>query len=188
MDDDDRLVEALVDPDEDLRTIGAALQPGEEAVCPDGALAFIDDVALGLDRGYVLLIDYGAAGSAGGEPHGYRGHAVIEDLLADPGASDITSGVDFALIARRAESDGLITFQSTTQHDALMALGFERWTTAELIRQREMLDRRQGADAVRAWTGRSRASLLVDPSALGRMRWMLLATSGLAAPQWLSQR
>jgi NADH dehydrogenase [ubiquinone] 1 alpha subcomplex assembly factor 7 len=186
LDDDDRLVEMLTDPDEDLNAIGAGLQLDEEAAYPDGALAFIDEVALGLDRGYVLIIEYGAFGSAGGEPHGYRGHAVIEDLLADPGASDITSGIDFALIAGRAERDGLVAFQSTTQLDALMALGFERWAAAELQHQRELLDRRQGVDAVRAWTGRSRASLLVDPSALGRMRWMLLATSGLAAPQWLS--
>jgi NADH dehydrogenase [ubiquinone] 1 alpha subcomplex assembly factor 7 len=188
LDDDDRLVELLTDPDEDLHAIGAALQLDEEAVYPDGALTFIDEVASGLDRGYVLIIDYGALGSAGGEPHGYRGHAVIEDVLEDPGTSDITSGVDFALIAGRAERDGLVAFQSVRQHDALMALGFERWAAAELQRQHELLDRREGVDAVRAWTGRSRASLLVDPSALGRMRWMLLATSGLAAPQWLSCR
>jgi SAM-dependent MidA family methyltransferase len=184
--DDDRLVEMLAEPDEDLRAAGAALHVGEEAVHPEGALAFIDEVASGLDRGYALLIDYGAIGSAGGDPHGYRGHAVIEDLLADPGASDITSGIDFARMARRAEGDGLVAFRTATQHDALMALGFERWTTAELRQQGELLDRKEGVDAVRAWTGRSRASLLVDPSALGRMRWLLLATPGLAAPQWLS--
>ncbi|MDP9330237.1 MAG: SAM-dependent methyltransferase [Actinomycetota bacterium] len=183
--DDGRLVELLAEPDDDLRGIGAALQPGEEAVHPDGALAFIDEVASGLDRGYALLIDYGAVGSAGGDPHGYRGHTVIEDFLADPGASDITSGIDFALMARRAVANGLVAFQTLTQRDALMALGFERWITAELMRQREQLGRKEGADAVRTWTRRSRATLLVDPSALGRMRWLLLATSGLAAPQWL---
>jgi hypothetical protein len=35
------------------------------------------------------------------------------------------------------------------------------------------------------WSGRHRASLLVDPSALGRHRWLLLATPGLPAPGWL---
>ena len=58
-------------------------------------------------RGYALLIDYGAVGSPGGDIHGYRDHRVVEDVLADPGSSDITAGVDFALIARHAEERGL---------------------------------------------------------------------------------
>jgi hypothetical protein len=48
-----------------------------------------------------------------------------------------------------------------------------------------MLNRHEGLEAVRAWSGRSRASLLVDPSALGRLRWVLLATPGLHAPAWV---
>ena len=31
---------------------------------------------------------------------------------------------------------------------------------------------------------RSRATLLVDPSALGRFRWLLLASPGLPSPPW----
>jgi SAM-dependent MidA family methyltransferase len=155
------------------------------AVVPVGALAFIDRLASSLHRGYALLIDYGGVGTPGGDVHGYRDHRVIEDMLADPGSTDITSGVDFATIANHAERRGLVAFPTVTQHDALIALGFEQWLRGELERQTSQLDAREGMEAVRTWSARSRATLLVDPSALGHLRWLLLATPGLPAPDWI---
>ena len=156
-----------------------------ETLVPVGAFAFIDRLAHVITHGYALLIDYGAIGSSGGDIHGYRDHRVVEDVLADPGSSDITAGVDFALIARHAEENGLVSFPSATQHDALLALGFEAWLREALERQTALLEDRQGLEAVRTWSGRSRATLLVDPSALGRLRWLLLASPGLPPPHWL---
>ena len=158
---------------------------GVDAIEPVGSLVFVDRLATILTHGYALLIDYGAVGSTGGEIHGYRDHRVVEDVLADPGSTDITAGVDFARIAARAQERGLIAHPSVTQHDALVALGFESWLRAELERQTALLDARAGLEAVRTWSGRSRATLLVDPSALGRMRWLVLATPGLPRPDWL---
>ena len=158
---------------------------GGEMLVPVGAFAFIDRLARTLERGYALLIDYGAVGSPGGDIHGYRDHRVVEDVLADPGSSDITAGVDFASIARHAEERGLVAFPSITQHDALLALGFEAWQREELARQTALLADRDGLEAVRTWSGRSRATLLIDPSALGRLRWLLLASPGLPSPSWL---
>lgn len=157
----------------------------DAAVVPVGAFAFIEGLASSLHHGYALLIDYGGVGTPGGDVHGYRDHRVIEDMLADPGSTDITSGVDFAKIASHAEQRGLVAFPTVTQHDALIALGFERWLRGELERQTSQLDAREGMEAVRTWSARSRATLLVDPSALGRLRWLLLATPGLPAPDWL---
>ena len=159
--------------------------PTGETVVPVGAFAFIDRLEASLTQGYALLIDYWAAGSTGGEVHGYRDHRVVEDVLADPGSTDITAGVDLASIAAHAEGRGLVAFPSVTQHDALLALGFERWLREELERQTALLDARDGLEAVRTWGGRSRATLLVDPGALGRLRWLLLATPGLPEPPWL---
>jgi SAM-dependent MidA family methyltransferase len=156
-----------------------------ETLIPVGAFAFIDRLAQTLERGYALVIDYGAVGSPGGDIHGYRGHRVVQDVLTDPGSSDITAGVDFASIARRAEGRGLIAFPSITQHDALLALGFEGWQREELARQTTLLADRDGLEAVRTWSGRSRATLLIDQSALGRLRWLLLASPGLPSPSWL---
>jgi hypothetical protein len=44
---------------------------------------------------------------------------------------------------------------------------------------------RAGVEAVRAWAGRSRATLLVDPGRLGRLRWLVLAAGEAPAPDWL---
>lgn len=156
-----------------------------ETIEPVGAFAFVDRIATILLRGYALLIDYGAVGSTGGHIHGYRDHRLVEDLLADPGSTDITAGIDFARIASRAEECGLVAYPSITQHDALLALGFEAWLRDELGRQTALLDARDGLEAVRSWSGRSRATLLVDPTALGRIRWLVLATPDLPRPDWL---
>ncbi|MGH2681214.1 MAG: SAM-dependent methyltransferase [Actinomycetota bacterium] len=179
----DRFVEHLGDPSpgDDV-----PLADGEEAVRPDGAVAFLEEVAAKLAHpGYALLIDYGGVGEPGGQPHGYRAHRPVEDLLEQPGETDITCGLDFDLLGQHAEREGLIAFPNVTQRHALTALGFDQWVHEQLRSQADLLNRREGLDAVRAWSGRSRASLLVDPSALGRLRWLLLATPGLQGPTWV---
>jgi len=178
----DAFVEVLVAPEDELTQ--QAAEPGEQIV-PVGVLAFVDRLAETMTRGYALLIDYGGVGTTGGPVHGYRDHRVVEDVVADPGTTDITSGVDFGRIAAHARACGLTAYPSIAQHDALLALGFEDWFRAELSRQHDLLEARVGLEAVRVWSGRSRASILIDPAALGRLRWLLLATPGLPAPGWL---
>jgi SAM-dependent MidA family methyltransferase len=179
--DGDRLVEVEVPWD------GEPGPDGVETTVPDGALAFVDRLAEVLAPGYALLVDYGAVGSPGGEVHGYRAHTVVDDLFTDPGSADLTAGVDFAVLSRRAQERGLLAFPTVTQRAALVALGFADWTRAELAEQARLLDERDGRGAVRAWSGRSRATLLVDPTALGRLRWLVLASPGLAMPPWLER-
>ena len=188
--DGEALREVVVDIDDELadavmRVSASRVTSEGDLVVPVGAFAFVDRVAAALDPGASLLIDYGGVGSAGGEVHGYRGHRVVQDVLHAPGTTDITSGVDFGAIVRRARDAGLVAFGPVSQHDALMALGFERWLRDELARQHEQLDRREGIDAVRTWSGRSRATLLADPAALGRLRWLVLASAGFPAPEWI---
>jgi NADH dehydrogenase [ubiquinone] 1 alpha subcomplex assembly factor 7 len=193
--DDKRLREVLVEIDDDLASAmpsGATSQPNDDAagdlVVPVGAFAFVDRLARALDPGMALVIDYGGVGSTGGDVHGYRGQRVVADVLHAPGTADITSGVDFAAIVRRARDAGLVPFGPVSQHDALMALGFEAWLRDELARQQELLDRRDGIEAVRTWSGRSRATLLADPAALGRLRWLVLASPQISAPAWAGSR
>jgi SAM-dependent MidA family methyltransferase len=161
------------------------LMAGEERVVPVEALAFVDRIAPQLDRAYALFIDYGADDGPGGDPHGYRGQRVIEDVLADPGSADITAGVDFGAIARRAAGHGLTAFPTISQHDVLMRLGFDAWIRGEQQAQGELLASGRGIEAVRRWADRSRATILADPAHLGRLRWLLLASADLAAPSWL---
>jgi SAM-dependent MidA family methyltransferase len=178
------LVERRRPLDDELRaTLGDHATAGGDVVVPTGALSFVDHVAATLERGYTLLIDYG--GDASGPVHGYARHQPIEDVLQAPGAVDVTAGVDFGWIAERARERHLQAFPLATQSDVLLALGFESWLREELATQHDQLARGAGLDAVRTWSMRSRATMLVDPAALGRMRWLLLATEDLPAPAWL---
>jgi SAM-dependent MidA family methyltransferase len=128
-----------------------------------------------LERGYALLIDY-AASTGRRHVHGYRRQQVIEDVLADPGTTDITAGIDLDTVTGAVQRGNLRVEASATQRDALLALGFEAWIRDEQTRQSTLRDEGQGLDAVRAWSDRSRATLLAEPGGLGRLRWMLLAT------------
>ena len=125
----EHLVEVLVPAESGLL---ASTDTGRDRIAPVGALAFIDTLLRTIERGYALLIDYGGLGSTGGPVHGYRGHGVVEDVLANPGRTDITAGVDFELIASYAGSLGLTAFPSVTQRDALLALGLDRWLRGQL--------------------------------------------------------
>jgi SAM-dependent MidA family methyltransferase len=182
--DGETLVEHRVALEDELAGLLTGIDATGDVVVPVGILRFIDELAEALVRGYALLIDYGDE-SGGGAPHGYREHRIVEDLLAAPGAVDITAGVDLGWVARHAEHRGLHALPSVRQADALLALGFEPWMRDELARQQEQLADGRGLEAVRTWSARSRASLLVDPAALGRIRWLLLATPELPEPDWL---
>ncbi|HEU4354111.1 MAG TPA: SAM-dependent methyltransferase [Actinomycetota bacterium] len=182
---DDRLVEVEAPCDDDLAALAPPLEQDEEATVPVTALELVDTLGTVLRRGYALFVDYGSADGAAGEAHGYREHAVLGDVLDDPGSADVTAGVDLGAIARRAEEAGMVALGTVRQWRALRALGFERWAASERDRQASMLAEGRGLDAVRSWESRSRASLLVDPAALGRLRWLLLATPDLPRPRWL---
>ncbi|HEU4528617.1 MAG TPA: SAM-dependent methyltransferase [Actinomycetota bacterium] len=182
---DDRLVEVETPCDDDLAALAPPLEPDAEATVPVTAIELVDTLGKVLRRGYALFVDYGSTDGPAGEVHGYREHGVLADVLDDPGSADVTAGVDLGAIARRAEEVGLVSLGSVRQWRALRALGYERWAASERERQSSMLAEGRGLDAVRSWEGRSRASLLVDPGALGRLRWLLLATPELPRPRWL---
>ncbi len=176
---DDRLVE-VVQPVTDLEATD-----DDESVVPTGAATFVTGALVGPAPRALLAIDYGSDHGAGGPAHGYVSHRVVEDLLAAPGRTDITAGVDFGFLAQAAAAHGLRAFPTASQHDTLIALGFEDWLHTELERQHDLLDSGRGAEAVRTWGGRSRAVMLADPSGLGRFRWFVAATPDVAEPTFL---
>lgn len=180
----DRFVEVPVAYD-DVTTPAPELAEGDEATIPTGALALVEQVAASLQRGFVLLIDYATGeGASTGNVRGYRDHRVLEEILVDPGSADITAGVDFDVVARHAQASGLNPLGMTGQREALLALGFDRWNERAREAQTGLLARRSG-EATRVWDSRNRASLLVDPAGLGRLRWMVIAKGPLPAPRWL---
>lgn len=160
------------------------LEPGERSTVPVGAFDLLDRLAERLTRGYALIVDYGREGPAGGA-HGYLRHRLVHDVLADPGSTDVTAGVDLSLIVRHAERRGLHAFASVTQARALDVLGYGSWATTMRERQSVLQQEGRGAEATRIWQARSRASVLVDPEGLGAFRWLVLSTEGLPEPAWL---
>jgi SAM-dependent MidA family methyltransferase len=176
-----RLVEVETACDEELATLAGSVPGSEEHAVPVGAFRFVDDLTSALIDGYALLIDYDGGRD---DLHGYRGQRAVEIDLDRPGDTDITAGVDLAAVAARAEGAGLSAFATTSQSDALRALGFERWSLRERERQGALLRENAGLDAVRTWSSRSAASSLVDPLGLGRLRWLTIATAGRGAPSW----
>ncbi|HET7235047.1 MAG TPA: SAM-dependent methyltransferase [Actinomycetota bacterium] len=160
---------------------------GEGSTVPVGAFAMLDAVAGRLRAGAVLLIDYGRADGPAGSVRGYRGHREVADVLAQPGATDITAGVDWASVIARARALGLQTFGPITQAAALDTLGHSRWEATMREAQSRLQRSGRDSEAVRVWEARSRASLLVDPSGLGGSWWTVLATSGMREPAWLNR-
>lgn len=181
---DGGLVEVLEPVVDDLRP-QPGLEEGDEAIVPTGAASFVIDVLTGAPPRALLVIDYGTDRGAGGPAHGYSAHRVVEDLLAAPGETDITAGVDFGYLADAARAKRLQAFPTVSQHAALTALGLETWLRTELEHQQDLLNTGRGADAVRAWGGRSHATLLADPAGLGRFRWFVVTTAGVDEPAWL---
>jgi NADH dehydrogenase [ubiquinone] 1 alpha subcomplex assembly factor 7 len=174
-------------PDAALAPATGILEDGQETTVPVGAFAFVEELAVTLRTGYALLIDYGSEGGPAGEVHAYRDHRVVGDVLEDPGSADITAGVDLAAVAEHARACGLSPLGSVPQSSALRALGHREWVLEERTRQGELLNADRGVEALRARDARTRAGLLVDPAALGRLRWLLLATPGLPSPAWLER-
>jgi NADH dehydrogenase [ubiquinone] 1 alpha subcomplex assembly factor 7 len=186
----DRFVEVEAPPDPELDAaldVGssiARLDPGAEVAVPTGALDLVDRLAERMRDGYALFIDYSA--ELGRAVHGYRRQRATGDVLEHPGAADITAGVDFDAVERRAQERGLLVLGRVTQREALLALGFAEWAAGERERQASLRAGGRAAEATRAWSARSRATLLVEPNGLGAHRWLLLAAGNLAAPEWMS--
>jgi len=184
------LVEGPVSSDEVGRRAGT-LPPGREATVPTGAFAFVETAAAVLRRGYVLLVDYASAGGAdtAGGVHGYRRHGVVGDVLARPGSSDVTAGVDMDSVARRAARLGFRVWGPVTQRDALAALGFADEIESLRRAQVASLDEGRGTEAVRAYSARSAAGMLVEPGGLGDFAVLCLGKDvGDAAPRCMKRR
>jgi SAM-dependent MidA family methyltransferase len=163
------------------------LDAGVETAVPIGTFATLEALEATIRRGSVLLIDYGTTHGPVGGPRGYREQRLVTDLLARPGDTDITAGVDFDRVIAHARGLGLRAFGPVSQAVALRALGHGRWERTMREIQSTLQRTGRAAEAVRVWEARSRAGLLADPSGFGGFWWLVLATEGLAAPGWLER-
>src|SRR6184192_538002 len=135
-------VEKLVDLEGDkfvfverpLRQGAAASRlPRDEGSFNQAALDWIDDVAVNLQRGYVITIDYGRSGGEFHERIQVRAqHRSLDSPFEQIGHADITMHVDWPSIAERAQANGLRVAGFTDQHHFLAGIISELGRTGSL--------------------------------------------------------
>ena len=119
-----------------------------------------------------LMVDYGHVESGFGDTlQAVRGHR-FADVLANPGAADLSSHVDFADLKREAVAAGLTTHGPMPQGEFLLKLGLAG-------RRKRLLQRATPTQAEAIASGAAR---LVDPRQMGALFKALALTSAELAP------
>lgn len=121
-----------------------------------GVKTWIDEASQALDRGFIVTIDYGHAGSDPYPPHRpdgtlrtHRSHTAGNDPLRHVGAQDITSHVDFVDLERLGTESGLAGLGIVSQADLLGALGINYWLHSLRRMELSQLDRDANMMAMR---------------------------------------
>ena len=151
---------------------GVDLVDGQTAEICLGVDRWVAETAAGLERGLLLLIDYGAPASELYDPVrrrdgtllAYVRHRASHDPYAHVGRQDLTAHVDVTAVERAAAAAGLSHLATTTQAELLVGLG-----TETLLREVQ----EDPATSLEAYLElRSSLMRLLDPSAMGRFRVM----------------
>ncbi|HEX9694999.1 MAG TPA: SAM-dependent methyltransferase [Actinomycetota bacterium] len=167
--------------EEAVSWLRAPLRDGEERPVSPASLRFLHAAAGVLDRGHVLVYDYGFGSGERAQPvRAYEGQRVHDRLYDDPGAADVTAGVDFGALAAEATALGLRVHGPATQRDVLRALGFDDWFDDLRARRRDAEAARDSKAIIRLLSEQSRAPLLIDAAQLGA-HLVLAAAIGEAA-------
>lgn len=185
LDPDGRFLEALGVPStpalaERLASAGVTLSEGYRAEVNLGLDAWLAEAASAIDRGWVLLIDYGHEAPAyydesrrRGTLRCYAGHTLGMDPYRNVGRQDISVHVEFTSVMHAAEAAGLTIAGFATQAAFLRGLGFDAW-------HRQITDRTDLTAPVRLGNLRAMETL-VDAEGMGGFRVLVLA-KGIDAP------
>jgi SAM-dependent MidA family methyltransferase len=149
----------------------------ERLEVPLAAQQFMDRIAVSIQRGFLLAIDYGytreeqLAGRHRGTLKALREHSISANPYEAPGEQDITADVNFTALAAAAEKHGMRTQKLITQSQFLMGIG----------------EANQFADAFeecRLPQERAKVALqlkhLVTPAGMGESFQVLIASKGVA--------
>jgi SAM-dependent MidA family methyltransferase len=172
----DRFVEHEAKPstprlEERLRDEDITLAEGQHAEIALAVDSWIPRVAAELERGILLLIDYGyparelySARRAGGTLLAYVRHRAHDDPFRNVGRQDLTAHVDVTAVERAAERAGLQRLGVTTQAEFLVGLGIGELLTAIQT---------DPSTSIESYLGlRSSVVRLLDPAATGRFAVM----------------
>jgi SAM-dependent MidA family methyltransferase len=130
-------------------------------------LNWLEEVAFGLEQGYILTIDYGYPAAQRYNPlrrdgtlQCYSQHQVHANPYINIGRQDITSHVDFTSLIQRGEELGLLTLGFTRQAPFLLGLGLGDKLAGLSSGQGGMTARQQLAE-------RNALQELINPSGMG---------------------
>jgi SAM-dependent MidA family methyltransferase len=155
-----------------LAAEGVSLAEGQHAEICLALDGWIADVATGLGRGVLLLIDYGHPAIELYDPlrrrdgtlRAYLRHRVHDDPYVHVGRQDLTAHVDVTAVERASAVAGLTHLGTTTQAEFLVGLGTEGLLQAIQADPATTLEEYLAV--------RSALMRLLDPSAMGRFRVM----------------
>jgi SAM-dependent MidA family methyltransferase len=149
---------------------------GERIEVPLAAQHSMDQIAAQIERGFILIIDYGytreeqLAGRHRGTLKAIRKHSISANPYEAPGEQDITADVNFTALAAACEKHGVKTHKLITQSQFLMGIG----------------EANQFADAFeecRLPQERAKVALqlkhLITPAGMGESFHVLVAVKGL---------
>ncbi len=159
-------------------TAAASLRPGQSIDISLDARAWVESAAASLRRGALLVIDYGDTREGLlRRPHGtlmaFREHRLANAAdgpttwLSEPGDWDLTTHVDWTMIAATAQAKGLQVDPLVEQTTFLFSLGL-----ADRLPQ-------MGDTSLAAVKRRLSASTLVSPQGLGASHQALVARLGI---------
>jgi SAM-dependent MidA family methyltransferase len=155
----------IADPLLRARAEALNLAPGYVSEINLAADALITALAAGLERGLILLIDYGFAAGEYYHPQRnmgtlrahYRHHA-LDDPFYLPGLADLTAHVDFSAVARAGVSAGLELAGYTSQASFLLNSGLT-----------ELLMQTPPTDAAAYLPQANAVQRLVSPAEMGEL-------------------
>ena len=160
---------------------GVQLAEGAQAEICLAIDGWLGEVGAGLQRGCVLVIDYGypaielyGPSRASGTLRAYAGQQVHDDPLVAVGRQDLTAHVDLTAVERAAQAVGLSLLGVTSQAEFLVGVGVD--ALLETIRA-------DPTTTAEGWlTVRSALHRLLDPRLLGGFRVLALGRGMATEP------
>ncbi len=115
-----------------LKASGAEPTDGVVFEVNFGIEEWLRQVASSLNRGFLILVDYGApadqlfseTANVAGTLRGFREHEFVDDLLADPGEHDLTATLNWSAVKSIAAELGFELIEFARQDQFLLANGF----------------------------------------------------------------
>lgn len=115
---------------------GASLEPRQLLEVRPGAAALAKAIGARLEKGLLLVFDYGAPtralygpARANGTLEAFLSHRVTRDVLEDPGSRDLTAWVDFTEIEEAFRAEGLTVHGLVSQSRLLLSAGIAQELT-----------------------------------------------------------